>query len=102
VSGPMGWRAPSTLRAGGEMSASVRRSGLWWSPRSTGGATPKGCVGTCARLTGFDLPVVTLLVACIGGTAKGKLVRWRLAFEADRRLAGFEHRSGVEGRTGAD
>jgi hypothetical protein len=84
------------------MSASVRRSGLWWNPRRTGGATPKGRVGTWARLIGLDVPVVTLLVACIGGTVKGKLVRWRLALGADRRLVGFEHRSGVKGRAGAD
>ena len=84
------------------MSVSVRRSGLWWRPRRPGGATPEGCVGTCARLAGFDVPRVSLLVACTGGTANGKLARWRLALEADRRLAGFEYRSGVEGRTGAD
>jgi len=63
---------------------------------------PKRCVGTFARLAGFDVPRVTLLVAYIGGTADWKLARRRLALEADRGLAGFEHRSGVQGRPGAD
>ena len=75
---------------------------MWWSPSRPGGAMPKRCVGTFARLAGFDVPRVTLLVAYIGGTADWKLARRRLALEADRGLAGFEHRSGVQGRPGAD
>jgi hypothetical protein len=75
---------------------------LWWSPRRPGGVTPERYVDPFARLADFDVPRVTLLVACNGGTATEKIAGRRSAIQADRGLAGFEHRSGVEGRTGAD